>query len=144
MDSVRNNCTQNRKFVTLNSSRTHKILIFFTVADWDVMGCVKRKHVGKLYNHFGKLSKHELVKLSVKLLVFYLGFKTSADKYLKYSTACFKSKYSAQPFVLKSTMYSLKYNLIVCNPHFLNSSWSYSLRYQSSFIRIGDISYLSQ
>ena len=32
-------CTITYKiFVTYNSSRKHKILIFFTVADWDTMG----------------------------------------------------------------------------------------------------------
>ena len=70
---VQNTCIQNRKFETLKSTRTHTILILSTVADWVTMGCVKCKHVAKLFNHFDKLFKYlaEFFKLSVKLLVFY-------------------------------------------------------------------------
>ena len=47
-----------KTFVTLNSSRKQKILIFFTVADWGTMGA-------KLFNCSDKLFKNlaELFKL---------------------------------------------------------------------------------
>ena len=136
---VRNCYIQNHKFVTLNSSRKYKILVFFTLANWDTMGAEKRKHVVMLFNHSDKHLNHlaKLFKLSVKFLVFSEGFKISVDKCLKNSAACLKQilgpafcrRELLKIWSVKSTIYSLKCNLIVCNLHFINSSWNYFLRH---------------
>ena len=59
-------------FVTHNSSRKHKILIFFPVVNWGSMGRVVTQTRGQAFNHSDQLFKHlgKLFKLSAKLLVF--------------------------------------------------------------------------
>ena len=91
-------------FAKLNSSRQHKILMFFTLACWVNMGRVitqtRRQSLEKLFKHLT-----DFFQTVVQDFGFILRFQT-------FDQASGRIKF-LKIWPAKSTIYSLKYNLIL-------------------------------
>ena len=109
-------------FVTLNSFIKHKVLIFFTVAECDIVGVVQLKNVAKLFSHtwpnFSNSWSSFWFSLKASKAQRASNWKTRPGVLKQILGRVFCQREFLKTWSGKSTIYSLKYNLIISNLHF--------------------------